>query len=376
MVHSFYSSSVPSGENLAVLLQAQALEEMGHDVKLFSKNTDYERLKGFFELKSAFRVTTGFSPSDPYDALNDFKPDLVHIHNLFPNFGHRWLANVKSPIVATVHNYRPICPAGTLVRKGEFCTRCPENHFGHSVVNRCYRESALATLPLAFSSASGGASAAIERATKVIFLAKRTQATFQRFSPNLIGKSAIVPNFVNRSPEFSNEKGSHRNGPVVFVGRLSREKALGDLLTEWPDWVELHVFGDGPEKSRWQQLSAGKPIKFFGEVNHETVLREISAARAVVFPSVTPENSPLSYLEALSCGTPSIARIGNVVADHVEKFSTGIAFAPRPGSIELALKSLHQNHSEISMNSKKAFETQFTKEVWQAEISKIYESLF
>jgi hypothetical protein len=40
MVHSFYSSSQPSGENTVVLNEVDALRRAGHEVALFAAHTD------------------------------------------------------------------------------------------------------------------------------------------------------------------------------------------------------------------------------------------------------------------------------------------------------------------------------------------------
>ena len=40
VVHSFYSTRQPSGENVVVQLQARALQEAGHEVSLIAAQTD------------------------------------------------------------------------------------------------------------------------------------------------------------------------------------------------------------------------------------------------------------------------------------------------------------------------------------------------
>ena len=76
-----------------------------------------------YPLEAAATVATGLGPS-PIEQLRRFRPDVVHVHNLFPNFGKRWLRTWDGPMVATMHNYRPICPAATLFRDGRVCRDC------------------------------------------------------------------------------------------------------------------------------------------------------------------------------------------------------------------------------------------------------------
>src|SRR3954451_274021 len=119
LVHSYFSSRVPSGENRAVDAQAAALRQAGHVVEVVAQYTD-ERLRRLtYPVEAALTVATGRGPS-PLPELERFTPDLVHVHGLFPNFGKHWLTHWQGPVVATMHNYRPLCPAATLFRDGHF----------------------------------------------------------------------------------------------------------------------------------------------------------------------------------------------------------------------------------------------------------------
>src|SRR5919205_1422355 len=111
LVHSFYGSTV-SGENAAVVAQADALRRAGHDVLLVAARTDELEGSRFYRLRAGLRVASGRGTS-PLEALRAFEPDVVHVHNLFPNFSTNWLRAVDAFVVATVHNYRPMCAAGT-----------------------------------------------------------------------------------------------------------------------------------------------------------------------------------------------------------------------------------------------------------------------
>src|SRR5574337_2103864 len=104
VVHSYYSNRVPSGENVIVDLQVEALRRAGHDVRVISRHQeDVERSRAY-PVVTAVRVATNRGPS-PVHEINRFDPDIVHVHNLFPNFGRRWAARLSSRLVTTVHNY-------------------------------------------------------------------------------------------------------------------------------------------------------------------------------------------------------------------------------------------------------------------------------
>ena len=48
------------------------------------------------------------------------------MHNLFPNFGTRWLKTWSGPLVTTLHNYRYACVNALLLRDNAWCTECPD----------------------------------------------------------------------------------------------------------------------------------------------------------------------------------------------------------------------------------------------------------
>ena len=58
----------------------------------------------------------GFHPTEE---LRWFRPDVVHVHNLFPNFSTGWLARCPTPVVATLHNFRSVRANGLLFRSGD-----------------------------------------------------------------------------------------------------------------------------------------------------------------------------------------------------------------------------------------------------------------
>ena len=135
LVHSFYRSG-PSGENAVVELQAAALSRAGHEVTVVSRSTDSLMARPLYSLEAAYRVITGRG-ANPLKELELLGPDVVHVHNLFPNFGDRWMFAARQPIVVTQHNFRSVCAAGILWRDGSPCELCPTVGTHHAVRNGC-----------------------------------------------------------------------------------------------------------------------------------------------------------------------------------------------------------------------------------------------
>ena len=127
---------------------------------------------------------------------------------------------------------------------------------------------------------------------------------------------------------FHPRPGIVRGDHVLYVGRLSREKGLRELLEaaaasrdSWP----LVLLGAGPAADtlheRARQLKLGERVRFAPYLTDRNALaREYARARCVVLPGAH-ETFGLAALEAAACGapvvtagaTPSAALLGGVV---------------------------------------------------------------
>src|SRR4051794_9618955 len=103
VVHSFYSSAQPSGENQVVLDQVEYLRRAGHDVLVVDRHTDETKDAVLFSSRAGLTAASGIGAS-PATVLRRFVPDVVHLHNTFPNWGPTWLRVWGPRTVVTLHN--------------------------------------------------------------------------------------------------------------------------------------------------------------------------------------------------------------------------------------------------------------------------------
>lgn len=251
IVHSSYRSG-SSGENAVVEASIRTLEEAGHQVKLISKDSKLVQQSLASSLRAGARVASRRGQS-PLEEIKGFKPDVVHVHNLFPNWSEAWIQKLDTPLVATLHNFRRLCAAGTLNLGGTHCTLCPRLGSQNAILNRCYRDSRLKSVPLAIATANPSSDRLLSRANRVIFItdqARKARAPF--VSPNVLEKSVVIPNAIEdprstSQEEYQQQTASDRaRRPWLYLGRLSSEKGILELLANWPKEAELVVAGDGP----------------------------------------------------------------------------------------------------------------------------------
>ena len=319
MVHSFYSSAQPSGENTVVLNEVDALRRAGHEVALFAAHTDDLEGEVFYKLRAGMRVATGYG-RNPLKAIKEFSPDVVHVHNLFPNYGRRWVEDLDAPLVHTLHNYRPICANGLLFRDGQSCTLCIDGHALAALVHSCYRDSRLATLPLAFAQRGGTSSDALLRHADATIVLSPLQRDLYRRAGVPDERMAVSPNFL---PDDLDPGPTYSPGAFFLgVGRLSPEKGFAELARRWPSEHRLVIVGDGPDRQVLERID-NPAIELKGAVCRNDVLDLMREARALIFPSRSFECAPLVHVEALAAGTPVAAAPDNSVAATIEMTGGG-----------------------------------------------------
>ena len=138
----------------------------------------------------------------------------------------------------------------------------------------------------------------------------------------------------------------------VFLGRLSREKGLMDLMEAWsrlrparavlvvagPDMTD-HAWDVGPAARAYaQQHGLASSIRFIGPVDDVPAL--MGAADIVIQPSHF-EALGLSAVEALACGVPVVASAVGGLLDFVRDGENGVTCPPHsPDALAAAIGAL------------------------------------
>lgn len=371
LVHSYYKSP-SSGENLAVSAQGKLLAESGHEVQIVASYSAKDAAPPRKKIRHGLDVATGLGES-PEHAISLFRPDIVHIHNLFPNWSSRWLKTLRVPFVASIHNFRPVCAAGTLSLDGQECRRCPELGSLHAVRNRCYGASALATIPLALATAAPKRNPVIRFAGALIFLSEKSRQTYREVLPETQRTNGfVVPNFAP-SEGLRGHLGSKAKFPRQWclLGRISREKGVLELLKDWPKGEPLTVVGGGPDLGAAIEMAAGKSVSFVGDMSNEKAMEILSQSLGLVFPSPLHEHSPLVVLEALSHGVPIVARSGSVGADLALEAQAGQIYSTGL-QLREALAKTKGLRGTLSANALSYYFGKLGKKIWLKKIENIY----
>ncbi|MGI5411851.1 glycosyltransferase [Streptomyces chartreusis] len=340
VVHNRYASAQPSGENKVVDQEVELLRAAGHQVELFERRSDDIADRSLLG-KAALPFLVPWNPAVRTELaarLRAEQPDVVHVHNVFPLLSPAVLAacaDAGVPAVATLHNYTQVCPPGTLQRDGRPCTECVGSAAPLPAVRHgCYRDSRLATVPLAVSMSVNRRRwwSGVERFLCISAAQRDVLVRAGMPAERLVVKHNFVPD-----PE---DRRSGAGEHVLYLGRLAEAKGVRLLMTAWDELaaaggvgVPLVIAGTGPLEQEVTAWAAGRDdVRYVGLYDTAECRKAIARSVAVVAPSTWLEAFGLVVVEAMAAGVPVVAAGHGAFVELVEDGVTGLLH--RPGEHE------------------------------------------
>jgi glycosyltransferase involved in cell wall biosynthesis len=348
ILHSRYLSGPASGENSVVDDETRLLQRSGHTVTSWTPEPETgTKLK---TMATAGRAVWSFSSAERVRRLiRSHRPDVVHVHNLFPTLSPAVLRTAAEyvPVVATLHNYRLMCLPSTFIRDGRTCEDCLGRVPWPGVVHRCYRGSMAGSAVLGTSVTLHRIAGSYDRVA--LFLAVSTFLRHKHLEAGLSPERLLVkPNFSWPMPR--------REGPgevFLYLGRLSAEKGVETILRAWhPGLGTLVVAGSGPEEGRLRAM-APPGVVFLGAVDGSAVPGLLQRARALLLPSNWYEGQPRVVLEAYAAGVPVLASDVGGLPEVVEDGRSGFLL-PRtdPEAWTAAIQKLLSDQEAVRLGQR------------------------
>lgn len=378
-IHNYYQFT--GGEDVAVEAEYSLLQENGNDVDLFEVSN--ENIRG---VKAKIKTAINVSYSRKYkkkliEKIEDFKPNIVHVHNFFPLLTPSIYDVCKRfglPVIQTLHNYRIICPGAYLMKNGVTCEDCLTGSAFKAALYGCYRNSRIGSLPVAYMVQTHRKRQTWKKKV-TLFIALTEFAQEKYKTAGLPSKKIEVKsNFIHPDPGTGNGIGKY----ALFVGRITQEKGILTLLQAWKKirGVPIKIIGDGPLIEDLYKIRTRRNlsnIEILGQHDRKEVFHFIKNAKFVLFPSECYETFGLICVEAFACGKPVIAsRLGSM-AEIVEDGVTGLHFETGD-SDDLADKAQWlSDHPDIcarmGKNARKVFLEKYTADKNYEILMNIYQ---
>jgi glycosyltransferase involved in cell wall biosynthesis len=327
-VHNRYLMA--GGEDQVFESEARLLRERGHQVTLIEEHNAYpdsvsKKIGMAVDCVWSRRWNREFRA-----VLQKLRPDIVHVHNLFPRFSpsiyyacHR--ENV--PVLQTLHNYRLLCASAELYRDGKVCEECIDHSVLRGIRYGCYQRSKLGT---AVVTLMVGVHRSLRTWTNMVdcYIALTEFARQKMISGGLPAeRMRVKPNFVLPDPGAKSGSGDY----ALFVGRLVNSKGVLAMLEAWKQLpnVPLHIVGDGPclEQIEAEEKNGTIPgMTYRGRLPRADTLAAMKNARFLVFPSEWYEGFPVTIAESFACGVPVVCTRLGAMREIVSDGVTGLHF--------------------------------------------------
>jgi len=379
LVHNRYQHA--GGEDSVVAAEAKLLTQHDHEVESWS--VDNKDLPGGLSGKIKIALTTGYSQASKtiaLEKLRHFRPEVVHVHNFFPQISpsiYDACAEMQVPVVQTLHNYRLICPGALLMRDGKICELCINGSPYQAARYGCYRGSNLGSLVVANMVARHrNLSTWQHKVNHFIALTEFAKSKFiQGGFP--VEKITVKPNFVAEPTEIL-----EREQPppfALFVGRISQEKGINTLAKAWGKLngiLPLKVAGSGELDAQLTGLNA---VERLGFKNADAVDKLMRQATFLVMPSEWYEGFPMVLVEAFARGLPVLAsRLGSL-AEIIKDGETGLLFeAGNPQDLAEKTRWLIDHPDEcrrMGDNARATYLANYTPEINYLQLMVVYRGL-
>ena len=348
LVNKFYYAR--GGDCVVVLNTETLLRGNGVEAQVFAMEYP-SNLEAHYQEQFASQVDFGGSMGDKWRAmqrtlgkgdvrerfeavLDDFKPDVVHLHNI-----HSYLSPVVGElahrhgirVVWTLHDYKLLCPRYDCLLDSKPCEKCFNGAKRNVLTHKCMKGS-LAASGVAWLEAKKWNRQRLEQNTDAFVCPSEFMASKMKSGGFDPAKVKVLNNFLDpvkleQYREIDNT--TQREDYYCFVGRLSQEKGIKDLLevaSRLP--YRLKVAGSGTLEPAMRIKYANCPnIEFMGILDAVEVANLLARARFSVMPSQCYDNNPLSVVESLCAGTPVAGSQMGGIPELIDS-SNGIVFQP------------------------------------------------
>ena len=372
------------------------LKEHGHEVAYFSmknekniKTGDKEYfveeldLNNGSKLKALDVIYSKENKKKMKEALEDFKPDIVHLNNFQRQLSASIIDAIKEKniqVVFTAHDMNAICPASAMLYEGKICEECIEKGYMSCIKKSCIKDSKLKSALGIVEKKYYDRKKIYKKIDCIISPSNFIKRQLDKGKLNY-SRIEVIHNFVNTTDTNDTKIGDY----AFYFGRLSIEKGIMNLVKAISNIENsfLYIAGNGPEKENIEKFisenNLENKIKLLGYLRQEEIREYIKNSRFVVLPSVWYENCPYSILETMEIGKPIIgANIGGI-PELIEDGKNGYLY--KYDDIDMLTEKLQilfneqKKVKDFSEESKKLFEKNYNSDIYYDKLLTLYSEL-
>ncbi|MCD4694374.1 glycosyltransferase family 4 protein [bacterium] len=374
------------------------LKEQGHEVFYLStinpKNKeigshkyfvkDYDLSKKYSLLKKIqifFRIIHNFEAKKmAQKIIKEKKIDIVHLHNIYHHLSPVVIKVFKKnniPLVASLHDYKMICPNYKMFNRGKVCTKCIKGNYLNCLKDKCIDDSYVKSLVLIIEAFIN--KKIYKKIDLFICPSKRQKEFFIKAGVDR-KKLTVLPHFFETN-NFNNSNEYQERDYLLYYGRLSREKGVDILIKALADIPneKLLIVGEGEDKARLKRLvfdlGLGNRVEFNPWASGDSLTRTIKEAKAVVFPFIWEEVFGYTLLESLFLNKLIIASNIGAVPEIIDNGNNGILFNIGDiNDLKDKILQIKEYKKYILLNTKKSI-LKYEQKTYYQNLMEIYKKL-
>ncbi|HKK54438.1 MAG TPA: glycosyltransferase [Patescibacteria group bacterium] len=304
--------------------------------KYFVSKLDFHNLSYKDKLKLPGRIIYSLEAKRKFKKIvEDFKPDVIHAHNIYHHISPSILSVAKKkniPVILHLQDYKIISPNYNIYSHGKNHWDYCGGRFYRCLFNKCFKNSYIQSFLVSLEYFVHHYLINIYNKNVDVFIAP---SLFMKEKASMFSveaeKIAVINNHIQDN-EISNEaqpKGDY----WLYFGRLAVEKGIQDLisaLNKIDDNSKLKIAGDGPYKKELEdlilKLKLNDRVEFLGKKQKQELKEIIKKAKAVIIPSIWPENFPFALLETIAMGKPAIIANSGGMPEIINHEENGFIF--------------------------------------------------
>lgn len=379
-IHNLYSDTMPSGEEHASRELASLIEEKGHEVQWFKRDSDDIRSR-LGSIKAFFTgIYNPRSAKKLAKVLDEYKPDVVQVQNLYPLLSSSIFKPLKKrgvPVVMRCPNYRLFCPAGLcLNRKGDVCEKCFGGKEWNCIINNC-EQNLPKSIGYALRNYYSRASHNIFNGVDIFIVQSDFQK--QKFIEQGIPaeKLVVLPGIC---PAIENRDLSPLGENVSFVGRVSAEKGIYEFIeaAKANPSIPFKVAGL-IDKDFVKPSDCPSNVEFVGFLKGDDLNDFYLTSRIIVVPSKWYEGFPNVITRGMLLKRPvvttNIGAMPSIIDDGVHGLLVEPGSSKQLGNAIKTLYSVEQKCREYGEEGYKKATRLYSREAVYDTLIKTYESL-
>jgi glycosyltransferase involved in cell wall biosynthesis len=329
----------------------------------FVESYDFKELNKSRSIKNGIKVLrTSIVSKDAIQKLEKLlidNPDIkfAHLQNIHHYITPAIIDVLKKKeikILWTLHDFKIICPANSFLSNGKVCEKCITGNFYHCAINKCKRNSFLASVVAGYEAYYYHGKNIYNHVDYFLcpsqfLLNKFAQFGFSREKLVLAHSCydvRLIDSFVEQNKYIQNSNDKF----ILYIGRLEELKGVHTLIDSVKMLnIPVKIVGSGNAEAKLKLQAKNNPnIEFLGLKSKLEVFALTQRSSFVICPSICYENLPFSVIESSLFSKPTIGSDIAGIPELVLNKRTGLLFEANNAADLCEKISYLWNHEKIA----------------------------